>query len=393
MLRKIILIFCLVFLTIFSGAMAASRKTPAGTDSQPAISGGSPENSDVSSPSLDRMLAAMLMFGFRGQELDPESSFGKLFTNGNPFNVILFDKDVSTNATRNIASPKQVTALTEVLEAAAGFSIFIAVDQEGGQVRRFKPDKGFMDLPSAQSMGQKAVRETLETARTLGRELKDLGVNMDLAPVADVDVNPYNPDIGRLGRAFGTDPAMVAAHALAFGQGLAKNGVIPVLKHFPGLGCAEKNSHLEPANLGQCWNPDVDLLPYAEIFKAGWPGAVMVGHITIDNLDAALPASLSRNIVTGLLREGLNWQGVVISDDLQMKSVSGKRSLKETIMLAIGAGVDILLFGNNLEWVDNLPEQVWNALHELINEGRLTEARVRQSWQRIEALHKAYNLQ
>lgn len=393
MLRKVLLIFCFIALISNSGAMAAANKSASGSDKELNISADNPEDSNISSRSFDTMLAAMLMFGFRGQELNPESSFGKLFTEGNPFNVILFDKDVTTSAPRNIQSPKQVTALTEVLEAAAGLPVFISADQEGGQVRRFKPDKGFLDLPSAQSMGQRAVRETLETAEALGKELKDLGVNMDLAPVADVDVNPYNPDIGRLGRAFNTDPTLVAAHALAFGQGLAKNGVIPVLKHFPGLGCSEKNSHLEPANLSQCWNPDVDLLPYAEIFKAGWPGAVLVGHLVIDNLDSALPASLSRNIVTGLLREGLGWQGVVISDDLQMKSVSGKRTLKETIMLAIDAGVDILLFGNNLEWVEDLPEQVWNALHELLKEGRLTEARVRQSWQRIDALKKAYNLQ
>lgn len=339
---------------------------------------------------LDTMLGSMLMLGFRGLTADPGDEFQRLAASGRPCGIILFDRDVASNGERNIASPEQLRNLTAALRQAAKAPIFIGIDQEGGQVRRLKPKNGFLDLPSAQSMGQGNVEATLNMALRLGAELRDLGINVDLAPVADVDSNPFNPAIGKLGRAFSSDAALVSAHALAFGQGLARNGVIPVLKHFPGQGCATADTHLGAADVSQCWNPNIDLLPYAEIFQAGWPGMVMVGHVFLKELDPELPATLSRNIVTGLLRQGLGWQGVVISDDLQMKAVAEGRSLKETIRLAIDAGVDILLFGNNLEWDAELPQKIWSALRELLDEGSLTEERVSQSWRRISALRDAY---
>lgn len=341
-------------------------------------------------PALDRMLGAMLMFGFRGASLPHGDNFLNYISKGDIAGFIIFDKDVTSGAPRNVKSPEQLKNLcSEIIKAAPG-PVFIGVDQEGGQVRRLKPAKGFMDLPSAQAMGQGNIHDTMAMGEKLGAELKGLGINVDLAPVVDVDTNPFNPAIGKLGRAFSPDATLAAAHALAFGRGLARQGVIPVLKHFPGQGCAQKDSHLEAMDVGQCWNADVDLLPYAEIFKAGWPGMVMVGHISHKELDSSLPASLSKNIVTGLLRKGLGWQGVVISDDLQMKAASQGRDLKETIFLAIDAGTDILLFGNNLEWDAELPQKVLDALHSLVAEKRISEERIRESWERISGLHAVY---
>lgn len=350
----------------------------------------SPSQPDSSEPAVEEMLASMLMFGFRGA--NGENVFPDFPQAGLPFNFILFDRDVGENSSRNIVSPEQVRNLTDSLQKISGKGVFIGVDQEGGQVRRLKPQKGFQDLESAQKMGQENVAATLEKASALGGELRSLGINLDLAPVADVDSNPYNPLIGRLGRAFSSDPALVAAHALAFGQGLAKNRVVPALKHFPGQGCADKDNHIDSLDVSQCWNADTDLLPFAEILKAGWPGMIMMGHISLKNLDPDLPASLSANIVTGLLRQGLNWQGVIITDDLQMKGAMGGRSLKETVRLAIEAGNDILVFGNNIEWDGELPRKVWQALTELQEEGLLSDARIRESWQRIFTLKKAYGI-
>lgn len=339
---------------------------------------------------LDRMLGAMLMLGFRGATLPANDTFRQMVSEGKIGNVILFDRDVASGKERNIASPEQLKALTTSLRQAASGPIFISIDQEGGQVRRLKPQKGFLELPSAQAMGQGSPAATLELAQKAGQEMHDLGINMDLAPVVDVDSNPFNPAIGRLGRAYGSDAANVAAHALAFGQGLAKNGVVPVLKHFPGQGCASADSHLGLTDITQCWNAETDLKPYADIFRQGWPGAVMVGHLFQGNLDAALPATLSKNIVTGLLRQGLGWQGVVISDDIQMKSISEGRELKDVMAQAIEAGIDILILGNNLEWDPELPAKAWAAIRALVDEGRLTEARIAESWQRIAELHAAY---
>lgn len=348
------------------------------------------EPEPASQANLDAMLGAMLMLGFRGDALANNDPFLKMVSEGKIGNVILFDKDVTTGGGRNISSPEQVRRLTDTLRKAAPAPIFIAVDQEGGQVRRLKPQKGFAELPSAQALGQGNPHITQETAEALGQELAGLGINLDLAPVVDVDVNPFNPAIGRLGRSFGTDAQNVAQHALAFGRGLAKGGVIPCLKHFPGQGCATEDSHLGLPDISQCWNANVDLLPYAEIFRAGWPGMVMTGHVFHQALDSANPSTLSQKIITGLLREGLGWQGVVLSDDLQMKAIANGRELKDIIWQAINAGCDILLMGNNLDWDEELPQKAWSALRSLVDEGKLTQERIQQSWQRISALHGAY---
>ena len=341
-------------------------------------------------PSLERMIGSMLMCGFREAELEPDSPFYIAVASGRIGNVILFDRDLSTGGERNIRSPEQLRRLTTTLRAAAKGPLFIAVDQEGGQVRRLKPQKGFLDLPSAQRLGQGSIAETLDIAQQLGQELASLGINVDMAPVADVDSNPMNPVIGRLGRSFGSDPATVARYALAFGDGLAENGVIPVLKHFPGQGCAKDDSHLGLTDISQCWDAATDLFPYAEIFRAGWPGMVMLGHLFHARLDPELPATLSPMVVTGLLRQGLGWQGVVISDDLQMKAISDHYDLRESIFLAVSAGVDILLFGNNLKWDAKLPGKVFETLQALVKEGRISEERIRKSWKRISALHALY---
>lgn len=349
--------------------------------------GGARDGTPPTAPSLDRMLGAMLMCGFRGTELAPDDPFLAAVAAGRVGNVILFDRDMATGGERNIRSPEQVRRLTGALRAVAPGPLFIAVDQEGGQVRRLRPQKGFADLPSAQRLGQGSAAATLEAATLLGEELARLGIDVDLAPVADVDSNPLNPAIGQLGRAFSSDPAAVARHALAFGQGLARSGVIPVLKHFPGQGCAREDSHLGLPDITQCWEGATDLLPYAEIFRAGWPGMVMPGHLFHAGLDPDLPATLSRMVVTGLLRQGLGWQGVVISDDMQMRAVSGRYGLKESILLAVRAGVDILLYGNNLEWEDGLADKAFAALRALVDEGSIPVERIRRSWERISALH------
>lgn len=348
---------------------------------------------ETQEPDLDHMLGSMLMLGFRGQELDGQNSFLGMIREGKIGNVILFDKDVTDNSQRNIISPEQVKKLTATIRNAAPGPIFIAVDQEGGQVRRLKAQKGFLDLPSAQSMGQGNPQSTFALADKAGAEMSALGINMDLAPVVDVDSNPFNPAIGRLGRAFSADAAIVARHAHAFGLALAKNGVTPALKHFPGQGCAKDDPHLGQTDVSQCWNPATDLLPYAEIFRMGWPGAVMAAHIFQRGLDEQQPAAFSRKIVSGLLREGLGWQGVVISDDLQMKGAAEGSELKELMRLAVNAGVDILLLGNNLEWDPELPQKAWQAMKELAAEGAITPERARESWQRVQTLHETMTKQ
>ncbi|MTJ93665.1 MAG: glycoside hydrolase family 3 protein [Desulfovibrio sp.] len=370
---------CFVVLGGVTAASAASGPA-AGT-------GATGQNSARNTPSLDMMIGSMLMLGFRGAELPPGDAFLAQVRTGHVGHVILFDRDVTTGGERNIASPRQLRQLTATLRAAAPGPLLIAVDQEGGRVRRLKTQKGFADLPSAQSMGAGQPEKTRAMARQLGKELAALGISVDLAPVADVNSNPANPAIGALERSFSPNPALVAAHALAFGQGLAQQGVIPALKHFPGQGGAQKDSHLGLTDITRSWNAKADLAPYAQAFAQGWPGMVMLGHLFHTGLDANYPATLSRAIVADLLRGRMGWQGVIISDDMQMKAITDHYGLEQAVLLAVNAGVDILLFGNNLYWDENLPRKAFATLKGLVESGRISQQRIMESWLRISNLY------
>uniref|UniRef100_B8DL88 beta-N-acetylhexosaminidase n=1 Tax=Nitratidesulfovibrio vulgaris (strain DSM 19637 / Miyazaki F) TaxID=883 RepID=B8DL88_NITV9 len=312
--------------------------------------------------------------------------------------VILFDRDVTTRSPeRNIISPKQVRALSAALQAAAGASpaglpLFVAVDQEGGRVQRLKPERGFTQYPPARQLGQGTTGETRLRAVAMGRELADVGVNLNFAPVVDVDVNPDSPAIGRLGRAYGSDPRAVAAHAAAFINGMAQAGVVSCLKHFPGHGSARADSHLGVTDVSATRRPE-ELWPYRTLLRPagnawadGWGGMVMVGHLYDNRLDAAHPATLSRATIDGLLRRDMGWRGVVITDDLQMGAITDRYPLEEVVFRAVDAGADILLFGNNLSWQPDLTARVHATLTGLVQSGRISEDRIRQSYQRVTRL-------
>lgn len=312
--------------------------------------------------------------------------------------VILFDRDVTTRSPeRNIISPKQVRALSAALQAAAGASpaglpLFVAVDQEGGRVQRLKPERGFTQYPPARQLGQGTTGETRLRAVAMGRELADVGVNLNFAPVVDVDVNPDSPAIGRLGRAYGSDPRAVAAHAAAFINGMAQAGVVSCLKHFPGHGSARADSHLGVTDVSATRRPE-ELWPYRTLLRPagnawadGWGGMVMVGHLYDNRLDAAHPATLSRPTIDGLLRRDIGWRGVVITDDLQMGAITDRYPLEEVVFRAVDAGADILLFGNNLRWQPDLTARVHATLTGLVQSGRISEDRIRQSYQRVTRL-------
>ena len=345
---------------------------------------------EESLPALDIMLGSMLMLGFQGITLAPDDPFLKAVEAGHVGHVILFDTNVAPDApkgARNIVNRKQVATLTASLRKAAGNRpMFIAIDQEGGQVNRLKPGHGFTYVASARAMGQKDPSATGEVAQRLGKELHSVGINVNFAPVVDVDANPDNPAIGKLGRSFGSDAGQVAAHAQAFANGLAQAGVIPTLKHFPGQGCASTDSHLGLTDISACFEGGRDLLPYAEAIRNGFKGMIMPGHLMHRGMDGTYPASLSKTVVTGLLRQGLGWRGVVVSDDLQMEAISKYHLLEESMRLAIEAGVDILLLVNNQKYSPTLHTTAFAALAGLVSSGQVSEERIAQSYRRIKAL-------
>lgn len=340
-------------------------------------------------PSLDAMIGSMIMCGFRDAELNSQSPIWQRIASGKLGHVILFDKDATTKGSRNIIDKEQLKRLTSALRLAAKRPMLIAIDQEGGLVCRLKPKLGFLPLEDAKTMGTKSAAYTRAQAKATAFELRSYGITVDFAPVADVETNTDN-QTSRLGqqlRCFGTDADTVFTHVAAFGQGLIEGGIIPTLKHFPGLGCAGKDTHFVHVDVGACYSADRDLLPFQKAIHAGWPGLVMVSHSTVPTLSHdALPATLSPTIITEVLRNQLGFQGVVISDDLDMGAITTQFDRKKSIELAVLAGCDILLFGNNLKWDPDLPDFVFTTLKELITSKRISEARIKESWHRIHNL-------
>ena len=191
--------------------------------------------------------------------------------------------------------------------------------------------------------------------------------------------------VARFERSFGKNAQEVAAHAEAFGQGLLDAGILPTLKHFPGIGCATDDSHIRSMDISACFDEKRDLLPYTTAIAKGWKGAIMVGH-ALTSFDPHVPASLSKAVITDLLRERLGWQGVVITDDLRMHAIVDYYSLEDTIRMAIEAGADILLFGNNLNWRPDMAEQAYLTLRKLVDNGTISRARLEASYARVQAL-------
>jgi len=206
------------------------------------------------------------------------------------------------------------------------------------------------------------------------------------APVADVNVNPDNPIIGRYERSFSADPDIVTAHSLEVIEAHHEMGVLTTLKHFPGHGSSTGDSHLGFVDVTDTWAP-VELEPFGNIIAAGQADVVMTAHIYNANLDPNYPATLSHSTITGLLREQLGWDGVVVTDDMGMGSITQYYGFDLAIALAIGAGADILAYANNSSVFDpTIPARAFAVIKGLVEQGVITESRIDQSYQRITQL-------
>lgn len=346
-------------------------------------------------PDVDAMLGQMVMVGFRGTgeaPLTPDlENLLEDIGDGKVGGVVLFEPDYTTGTRRNIVSIEQAGRLAALLQGAAAIPLFVAVDQEGGRVRRFRPEHGFPDTPSPREMGRGTPEETRRWGALTGRHLALAGVNLDFAPTLDLDVNPDSPAIGRLGRSFSPDASAVAEHAAAFAAGLWSEGVLPCYKHFPGHGSAVDDSHHGFTDITDTWS-DRELRPYRDALAGPTPCMVMIGHLTLRHIDPAYPASLSRAIVARMLREGLGWDGVVVTDDMQMRAIGAEYGDKEALRLAVEAGVDIILVGGNLRPDPRLGRAVHGMLKELADSGAISPERIRESYGRIMALKKRMGL-
>jgi len=330
------------------------------------------------------------MVGFRGTNVADDHFILRAIRENHLGGVILFDYDLESRAYgRNIVSPEQLRALTDRLRREARRSLLIAIDQEGGRVNRLSPRYGFPATLSHEELGRiDDPAETTRRAAAQARTLREAGINFNLAPVVDLRVNPDNPVIARYGRAFAADPAKVTAQARAYIAGHRQEGVLTCLKHFPGHGSSSADSHLGFTDISAGWREE-ELIPYRELVAGGMADAVMTAHVFNARLDKDLPATLSPAVIDGLLRKGLGFSGPVLSDDLQMAAISARHSLPEAVEKAVLAGVDILVFGNNLAYDEEIVPRVLGILRDLLRRGVIDEARIDASWRRIQQLEGA----
>lgn len=283
---------------------------------------------------------------------------------------------------RNLQNLSQICRLMATLHAASPAPLLVGVDQEGGRVTRLPAP--FLAPPAAATLGAIG-DETLteDLARAVGRELRAAGFTWNLAPVLDVHTNPRNPIIGD--RAFSHDPECVARLGAAAIRGFTDAGILATAKHFPGHGDTVADSHLtlpESPQPPARWRA-VEFVPFRQAIRSGVP-LVMVAHLSCPALDSESPSSLSRPIITGILREELGYNGVVVSDDLEMEAIAARLDLGEAAVRFLEAGGDLILICHD----PGRQRTAMTAVEAAVRAGRLSEARLAASLDRIARLRK-----
>ncbi|KGA98999.1 beta-N-acetylhexosaminidase [Alkalihalobacillus alcalophilus ATCC 27647 = CGMCC 1.3604] len=335
----------------------------------------------MTSLSLEEKLGQLFVVGFDGKKVPKEMK--QFITDYHIGGIILF--------ARNIGTPEEVLALTTELqqiayEANQAYPLLICVDQENGIVRRI--GEGTTILPGAMATAATGdVRNAFELGVICGEELKALGINWNLAPVLDVNNNRDNPVIGV--RSFGEKPEQVAAFGKETMKGLQKAGMVTTLKHFPGHGDTNVDSHLGMPQIEHSLErlEQIELLPFKECIQAG-ADTVMSAHIHFPALEPneEIPATLSKNVITGLLREKLGFNGVVTTDCLEMDAIAKTVGTEQGAVAAIKAGIDVVMISHRLEKQKGAMDEIKKALAN----GEIREAQIDAAYDRIIELKKKY---
>jgi len=320
-------------------------------------------------------IGQLFMVGFLGTRVTPElTAFIKDYK---PGGVILFS--------RNLESVEQIVQLTNDLQGCSPKSpLLISIDQEGGRVSRLP--KGFTIFPPCELLGKCGSSElAYAAAATVAKELRAVGINMNMAPVLDVNSNPDNPVIGD--RAFGTTPDVVSEMALVTAAGLQDNKVVACGKHFPGHGDTTTDSHKElpVVEASRERLEAVELPPFRRAVEAG-VATMMTAHVLYKALDDRLPATLSRAVITSLLREELKYDGVVLTDDLEMHAIVDHYGPGDAAVRALDAGCDVLLICKERE----REVAAFEAVEKAVAGGDISTERLDQSVARIQKVKQRF---
>lgn len=343
---------------------------------------------------LKEKIGQMIMVGFNGYHIKPDDMIAKAILAQNVGGVILFDYNYTTKTfERNIQTPKQVAKLTHELQDYAKIAaknkhnivpLFIGIDYEGGKVVRLGEQYGFPKTLTAEELGKRSRKDIEQQARQMAATLKQEGINVDFAPDVDLNINnnPETSVIAKKGRSFGNDPSKVTEYADIFSKAFQDNGILCAYKHFPGHGSAVGDTHEGFVDVTKTWTEE-ELKPYKRLFKKNYHcPMVMNAHVVNQHFDQ-YPSSISHIITKKLLREKLHFDGVVITDDMQMKAISEHYGIQQAVRLAINAGADILVFGNSLVDKSQDPQELVEMIYADVKAGKISEQRINESYQRI----------
>lgn len=343
---------------------------------------------------LKEKIGQMIIVGFRGTEVNENSEIAKIINEIKPGGVVLFDYDVpSKSFPRNITSPSQTKKLVENLQSFSTTPLFMATDAEGGNVLRLKPKYGFEPILSAQKMGDGGTQTTDKESKKLAEELNQAGFNLNFAPVVDVNTNPQNPIIGKLERSFSGNPQAVFENAEVFIKNMSDKNIISVAKHFPGHGSSTTDSHLGLVDITNTYD-NKESEPYKNLFNSGSLDAVMTAHIINKNIDPKYPATLSEIFLQNILRSGLGFKGVIISDDMQMGAISENYGLEEAVVSAVNAGCNILITSNNTNagYDGKVAYKIRDILFNAVKNKNIALEKIEQSYSLILALKQKFGI-
>ena len=338
----------------------------------------------VAAATLEEMAGQMILVGFEGN--DPTDAGVQSIVSdlkaGRLGGVMYLKK--------NVANLETVRDMNGVFRAASPDLLpFITLDQEGGAVERLTRDVGFDEIPSAEAIAASTSPEQAEVIYgRMAKGIAEQGFSVNFGPVADLNINPDNQIIARFGRSYSADPTVVIDYDAAFVRAHRDAGLATALKHFPGHGSSTADSHEGFVDISRTWSSQ-ELLPYRVLIDQDMADMVMVGHLyhsEFANDDGETPSSLSQRWIEGVLREELGFDGVVISDDLEMGAIREHFGLEETVVKAVRAGMDILLFSNTADYRPGLAQEVLDILMDEAADDPAFAARIEESYRRIEAL-------
>ena len=340
--------------------------------------------SPAGAATLEQMAGQMIVVGFEGSSAN-DSGVGAVameLAEGRLGGVMYLKKNVAS-----LVKTREMNAMFR--SAAPDLPPFITLDQEGGSVERLTKDVGFREIPNAASI---AANHTPSVAAEIYGDMAEgiaaEGFSVNFGPVADLNTNPDNQIIARFGRAFSAEAETVIAYDEAFITAHHAAGLITALKHFPGHGSSTADSHEGFVDITNTWSPD-ELEPYRALIAEGIADMVMIGHLyhaDFADADGETPASLSPRWIDGVLRDELGFDGVVISDDLEMGAIRDHFTLEETVTKAVRAGMDVLLFSNTADYRPGLSREVLDILLTEAEADPDFAARIEQSYERIVAL-------